>query len=132
MLAAFDRERQNRGDGGAVIRARSDLQPSTGLPQALAHSRDSNTEQSVRLESRGSREPAAMVFDPQDETIGLPSQMDRGRLAAGMTVDVDQALLNDAKQIGLDVFAKALDLLRDHQVDFDTAPLGVPVDIPLQ
>ena len=85
-----------------------------------------------RLGSHSIWDPTALVFDLQDELIGLLSKTYRRRFTAGVAVNVDQTLLNDAEKVRLHIPAQARNLLRHHQVHFNATAFGEPIDIPLQ
>ena len=104
------------------------------MAKTLAHAPDADAHRAkvVSCFSLFKKQPSGIAFDLKNDLIFPFLQSDRSRAAAGMTTNVGQTLLHDAKQSGLDFGGQPPDLCKGDEVNVDAAAFAEAFDVPLQ
>ena len=72
-----------------------------------------------------------MILNPQQYAVGAAREAYGRSFAAGMTVNVRQALLYDAKNRQLEVGGEPAEVLRNVKLDFQIATFLQPLHVPM-
>src|SRR5258706_274802 len=115
--------------------ARLDFEPAANLLESLPHTREPDAESThapheVSDEIR--RHPSPAVLDLQRQPVAEDAKADARGQTVGVTMNVDQRLLDHAKERRLDVLRQAFQQFRQVEVDLDTATIGEPLRVPAQ
>jgi len=102
VLENRSREKNFRTDGGTGG-AGIDFEGAAELGHAFAHAGDANTKAwltAMRSAVVGNAHPAAEVCDFEDDAFGVFVKPDLSAFAAGVSLNVGEAFLSDAKEGG--------------------------------
>src|SRR5258708_3906819 len=115
---------KGRGNSSPAISGLN-FQISSQLPHSFAHALDTHPRTRT-----WHWHTLAAIANLQFDFAANASDGDSGELAAGMAVDVREALLNDAEDCGFKLSRRPSHVCIQLKIDFDLASFGESFDVP--